>query len=371
MGKYDYSKVKYVDCYTDVNIICHNHDTPYEFPQAPFLHLQGHGCDLCAIKNRANKRRLTLEEFIERANKIHGIGRYDYSKVVYINNTTDIIIICHNHETPYEFPQTPSHHLLGNGCKLCGIKNRASKRRMTLKEFIEQSRKIHGDKYDYSKVNYINNSTDVIITCLEHGDFPQTPNNHLSDKGCSKCSWEKLANERKMSLEEFIEKANKKHGLGTYNYSKVVYVNNHTDVIIICPKHGEFKQKPNDHLIDCGCRNCHKSNGEIEVRNFLIKNKIEFEEQKQFDKCKYINSLSFDFYLPKHNLCIEYDGKQHFEKVNWTGKMTEEKMEENLKSNQLRDQIKNDYCKNNKINLLRIRYDENVEEKFEEYFSKL
>lgn len=371
VGRYDYSKVKYVDCYTDVKIICHNHNVPYEFPQAPFLHLQGHGCDLCAMKTRADKRRKTVEEFIEEANEVHGIGRYDYSKVNYVDNKTEVIIICHNHETPYEFSQTPSHHLSGNGCKLCGIKNRADKRRLTLEEFIERSRKIHGNKYDYSKVNYINNSTDVIITCPIHGDFPQTPSNHLSGKGCLDCAYEKLANDRKLTLEEFIERANKLHGVGTYNYSKVVYVNNHTDVIIICPKHGEFKQKPNDHLIDCGCQNCHKSNGEIAVRNFLIKNKIEFEEQKRFDKCKYINSLSFDFYLPQYNLCIEYDGKQHFEKVNWTGKMTEEQMEENLKSNQLRDQIKNDYCKNNKINLLRIRYDENVEEKLEEYFSKL
>ena len=370
VGKYDYSKVKYIDCYTDVNIICHNHDVPYEFPQAPFLHLQGHGCDLCAIKNRVSKRRLTLEKFIEKANKIHGIGRYDYSKVNYVNNQTEVIIICHNHETPYEFPQTPSHHLSGNGCKLCGIKNRADKQRLTLEEFIEHSRKIHGNKYDYSKVNYINNSIEVIINCPKHGDFPQTPNNHLSGKGCLDCAYEKLANDRKLTLEEFIKRANKVHGVGTYDYSQVKYVNYQTEVIIICPKHGPFPQRPNDHLLDCGCPKCRNYIGEIKVRNFLTELDVKFEEQKKFKDCKDSNSLPFDFYVPIYNLCIEYDGIQHFIPTSFK-KSTKEEALKSFEYIQKHDRIKNNYCKDKGMNLLRIRYDENVEEKLMNYFENL
>lgn len=370
VGRYDYSKVKYVDCYTDVNIICHNHDVPYEFPQAPYLHLQGHGCDLCAMKTRADKRRKTVEEFIEEANEVHGIGRYDYSKVNYVDNKTEVIIICHNHETPYEFPQTPSHHLSGNGCKLCGIKNRADKRRLTLEEFIERSRKIHGNKYDYSKVNYINNSTDVIITCPIHGDFPQAPSNHLSGKGCLDCAYEKLANDRKLTLEEFIERANKLHGVGTYDYSQVKYVNRQTEVIIICPKHGPFPQRPNDHLSDCGCPKCRNYIGEIKVRNFLTEHDIKFEEQKKFKDCKDSNSLPFDFYIPMYNLCIEYDGIQHFIPTSFK-KSTKEETLKSFEYIQKHDQIKNNYCKDKGMNLLRIRYDENVEEKLMNYFENL
>ena len=99
-------------------------------------------------------------------------------------------------------------------------------------------------------------------------------------------------------------------------------------------------------------------------------NKIEYEIEKQFKDCRYKNPLPFDFYLPQYNLCIEFDGEQHFIPHDFNSKETEEKKLENLKIVQLRDQTKNDYCKNNGINLLRIRYDENVEEKLTEYFQK-
>ena len=173
-----------------------------------------------------------------------------------------------------------------------------------------------------------------------------------------------------MTLEEFIEEANKIHGEGTYDYSKVDYKNYKTEVIITCPKHGDFPQTPASHLRGCGCRKCNKNIGENAIRNFLIENKIEFEEQKKFDGCKYKQLLKFDFYLPQHNLCIESDGIPHFEKVNWTGKMTDEEMEGNLKLNQLRDQIKNNYCKTNGINLLRVNNLKAIEElsKYFQYY---
>ena len=109
---------------------------------------------------------------------------------------------------------------------------------------------------------------------------------------------------------------------------------------------------------------------EIAVRNFLIEYKIEFDEQKRFKDCRNKLPLPFDFYLPKYNLCIEYDGLQHFEPHDFTSKLNEEEKLENFKMSQIRDQIKNDYCKNNDIGLLRIRYDENVKEKLTEYFKE-
>ena len=113
-----------------------------------------------------------------------------------------------------------------------------------------------------------------------------------------------------------------------------------------------------------------ESRGERKVRLYLENNKIEYEIEKQFKDCRYKNPLPFDFYLPQYNLCIEFDGEQHFISHDFNSKETEEKKLENLKIVQLRDQIKNNYCKNNGINLLRIHYDENVEEKLTEYFQK-
>lgn len=369
-GKYDYSESEYINMNTPILIICPNHKP---FKQTPANHLNGQGCPICGIKKCADKRRTTIEEFIKRANIVHGEGRYDYSKVNYVDNQTEVIIICHNHETPYEFPQTPSNHLSGNGCKLCGIKKRADERRMTKEEFVEQANSIYGlGTYNYSKVNYVNTHTEVIIICPKHGDFPQEPASHLQGHGCRKCYDEKLSLNQRMSVEEFIEKSNEIHGVGTYDYSKVNYVNMHTIVTITCSIHGDFPQIPQNHINGSNCPKCtNKYKGEIIIRNFLIKNKIEFEEQKKFENCRNINLLSFDFHLPQYNLCIEFDGLQHFEKVNWSGKMTDIQMEENLRMNKLRDDIKNKYCILNNINLLRIRYDENIEEKLSEYFQKI
>ena len=162
------------------------------------------------------------------------------------------------------------------------------------------------------------------------------------------------------------------HGVGRYDYSKVNYINNSIKVCIICHNHDapfEFMQMPNAHLMGNGCPKC-KNNykGEIAIRNFLTEYKIEFKEQKRFDDCKDSNTLPFDFYLPQHNLCIEFDGIQHFKPIKRSKTMTDEQAEKNLKYTQNHDNIKTKYCKNNGIDLLRIRYDENVEEKLTQYF---
>ena len=306
---------------------------------------------------------IIMEKFIEKANKIHH-NKYDYSLVDYKNYQEEVQIICPRHGA---FPQKPNSHLQGSGCSKCKIESQT----LSKEEFIKRANEIHGDGiYDYTHVDYQGYDENVQIICSKHGPFSQTHANHLNGKGCSKCAWEKLANERKMTLEEFIEEANKIHGEGTYDYSKVDYKNYKTEVIIICPKHGDFPQTPASHLKGCGCRKCNKNIGENAIRNFLTKNNIEFEEQKKFEGCKYKRQLRFDFYIPKYNLCIESDGIPHFEKVNWNGKMTNEEMEKLLKSNQFRDKIKNDYCKKNGIILLRVNNLKAVEElsKYFQYY---
>ena len=109
--------------------------------------------------------------------------------------------------------------------------------KLTTEEFIKKAREVHGDKYDYSKVEYVNNSTPVVIVCPEHGDFEQSPNNHFNGNGCPKCARATQSARQAMSQEVWIERAKRIHQ-NKYDYSKVEYVNNHTPISIICPIHG-------------------------------------------------------------------------------------------------------------------------------------
>ena len=174
-GKYDYSKVEYVNAKTKICIICPEHG---EFWQTPHNHLQGQGCPKCSPTLKLNK-----DVFIENSNKKHN-GKYDYSKVKYINNRTKVCIICPEHG---EFWQTPSNHMYGYGCAKCANSLNAENHTSNTDIFIEKAKLIHLNKYDYSKVKYINNRTKVCIICPEHGEFWQTPDAHLSNKGCPKC----------------------------------------------------------------------------------------------------------------------------------------------------------------------------------------
>lgn len=363
--KYIYHKSVYVKSKENLIIECRNGHEP--FPQRPNDHLNGHGCKLCGIKLAHDKTRMTLKEFIEKANEVHGEGRYDYSEVNYIDTDTEVLIICYNHEIPNIFPQKPSMHLQGQGCPLCG-----GTKKLTLEEFIEKANKKHGiGRYDYSKVKYADSYSDVIIICHNHEEpyeFKQNANSHLQGSGCRLCAIEERKLFLKMTKEEFIERAIKIHGV-LYDYSKVIYEGYESKVQIICKKHNRpFEMTPHHHLQGQGCPLCCSSKGESAVRNWLIENEIEFEEQKRFKDCRNIKPLPFDFYLSQYNLCIEFDGKQHFIPTNFKSNSTKEEKLKYFELVQMRDNIKTDYCKNNNINLLRIKYTENIEEKLSEYF---
>lgn len=298
-------------------------------------------------------RRKTIEEFVEQSIKIHGY-KYNYSKIIYKNNRTKIKILCNICENV--FKQIPYSHLNGSGCPKCYFKKLSELYKHTTEEFINNAIKVHGDKYDYSKVNYKNNRIKVKIICPEHGIFKQTPDNHLKCQNCPKCSIKKVSKSQSLGGEIFIKKAKIIHK-NIYNYSKVNYNNYKTKINIICEIHGEFLQTPKNHLNGRGCPICKLSKGEIEIKNFFDGLKKKYITQKTFYGCTHKRELKFDFYLPKYSVCIEYDGEQHFNKFSF------EKDDKKLNERKLRDKIKNDYCKNNNIPLYRIRYDENIEDK--------
>jgi len=182
-------------------------------------------------------------------------------------------------------------------------------KRKTQEDFIQAARKIHGNLYDYSKVEYINSTTKVIITSKVHGDFLQQPDHHLSNRGCPICGYQKRAHSTRRSFQETIDDCNKVHN-NKYDYSKVVYINNKTKVCIICPEHGEFWQSIVNHLFKrSGCPKCNQySKGEKIIESWLIEKGFLFIPQKRFEECKNKKCLHFDFYIPKTNTCIEYDG---------------------------------------------------------------
>jgi hypothetical protein len=246
-NKYDYSKVKYIDCKTKIEIVCNLCPTQHSFFKNPSYHLKGQGCK--KIYKRACK---SQEQFIKDAIGIHG-NKYNYSKVKYIKGQIKVEIICNMHN--FTFLQSPEGHLSGKGCKKCAVETSAKKQSKTKEEFIKQASSIHDNKYDYSMVNYINKRTEIIIICKAGHKTLTTPYRHLSTKlGCDICKQSQI----KENLQKnFIEQAEIIHG-DKYDYSQVNYINNHTNVTIICKKFGHtFKQLPKTHIYSQGgCTLC-------------------------------------------------------------------------------------------------------------------
>ena len=325
-NKYDYSKVEYTGNKNKVTIICPKHG---EWQVTPNNFLRGSECPGCFGTPKHTK-----EEFIKMARKVHG-NKYDYSKVEYDGLKEKVRIICPVHG---EFFQTAGSHVRGSGCPKCvnfvwhGRTIHPEYRKLTKEIFVKRSKETHSTNYGYSKVEYKGYKEKVCIICPEHGEFWQNPKYHMRGGNCPKC-----VGGAKLTNQDFIAKANKVHKK-KYDYKKINYINYSTKVCIICPEHGEFWQTPNNHLFGAGCPTCPQSNMEGEVRNFLLKNKIAFEQEKGFDWLRYKKKLFLDFYLPEFNAAIECQGGQHFYPVGLFG--GEKYYLETLE----RDEIKNNSC---------------------------
>ena len=300
-NRYDYSKSVFVNAHQKLIVICPTHG---EFLISPNSHLQGHGCAKCSKNNK-----YTTESFIEAAKKVQG-NYYDYSESVYVNAKTKLKIICPKHG---EFWQIPTNHLKGVRCPHCGGEAGGQKITSNTEEFIRKATAIHGDKYDFSKVNYTAAIDKVPVICKEHGEFWMTPQNILAGHGCPVC-----AGNIQLSTEEFIKRANEIHE-GLYDYSKTAYVNTNVKVCIVChqknrfgKEHGEFWQNPGSHLQGTGCPKCKSSRLEKMVRSFLGQNGINYIEQHTFDWLIDIGHMYLDFFLPDYGVAIECQGNQHF-----------------------------------------------------------
>ena len=209
------------------------------------------------LKNFADMMswKITTEEYIQRAKAVHG-DKYGYELTEYVDVNTLITITCKIHGAIKVNPCT--HIRCGSGCIECARDEKLRTAPKDTESFIEKSIKIHGDKYDYSKVDYKGYKTPVEIICPIHGSFWMKPFVHLQptyQQGCPKCGIEKRVKERTGNKDEFIAKSNALYNF-KYNYDKVEYINRLTPVIITCPIHGDFRQRPIEHLNGHECAKC-------------------------------------------------------------------------------------------------------------------
>lgn len=202
-------------------------------------------------------KRYTTEEIIAKAKAVHG-NKYEYSRVVYVDSFTPVSIVCPVHG---EFKQRPAMHLSGTGCPRCANERIRKALSDTRESFIEKARKVRGGKYDYSLVDYAGNGRKVTIICPIHGEFQQTPHDHLSGKECRICGRLKSDENRKKGLQYLLDQAHAVHR-DKYDYSRVDLKTRREKVTIICPIHGEFQQEPYSHKVQRqGCPKCaHEAN---------------------------------------------------------------------------------------------------------------
>lgn len=409
--KYDYSKINYLYESDKITIFCKKHQI--DFQQSVHKHLAGQGCRKCFAESNGDRCRKSVMEFVKKAKAIHG-DKYNYDEIEYKNNKTNIRINCPIHGDFYQTPGNHTHKTNPQGCPECG-----GRKNWTQEKFIEKAKEIHGDKYNYDNVNFINTLRKVKISCPKHGDFPQMPNKHLNGQGCPECApnfkdstssfirkaieihgdkynYEKVkytGNHKKviiscpnhgdfeqtpanhthklnpqgcpkcsgrypLNTKDFILRANEKHDF-YYDYSKVVYESMISKVKIICPFHGEFEQQASVHLNGSGCQRCRLPKGEQKIQKVLKALNVQYEQQFSFTDCRYINPLPFDFLIKigQFQYLIEFNGEQHYKPVKFGG-LADNTADDSFIEVKKRDAIKKDYAIKNGIPLLIIRYDE-------------
>ena len=309
-----------------------------EWHVAPRDVLRGRGCPDCAKLNRAKSNTKTHEQYIaevEEINKnIEIVGEYTYAN-------EKIEAKCKLCE--HKWFVRAADILIGHGCPECSYKGKTK----TQEQYITELAFINPDVVVIDE--YINSYTKIKHLCLKCGyEWNVKPHSLLSGNHCPQCST------RRKSHEQYVlELAEKNPDIEVIEK----YINANTNIMHRCVVCGhEWMVRPNHLLHGLGCPSCQETSGEQKVKQWLIDNNIKYEFQKCFADCKNERVLPFDFYLSDYNCCIEYDGAQHFKEVDcWGG-------QEYLFKRQYNDRIKNDYCKENNIRLIRIRYDEDISE---------
>lgn len=303
----------------------------YEWHIAPNALLHGNGCPMC-YGNIKKTHDIYIEELSKINPNVEVIGNY-------INNKTKILHRCKI--DGYEWEVCPSNILSGKGCPVC-----SGKKKRTHHEYMIEVAKLNENIEVVDE--YINCNTKILHKCKIDGcEWYATPNAILSGKGCPKCSGNvKKTHEEYVSDVCFINE--NIEVLGNY-------INAQTPILHKCKMCGcEWFAKPNSILNGTGCPKCKESKGEKIISFWLDNMNVLYEQQKIFEDCKDVKPLPYDFYLPEYNLCIEYQGQQHYFPIKYFGG------ESKFIIQQRHDNIKREYCRNNNITLLEIPYYKDV-----------
>lgn len=294
------------------------------------------------------KERLNAKNFVEQARRVHG-NKYNYDKTIYVKAKEKVIITCPIHG---DFEQRPQDHVLkGCGCQKCKAQRTIETHSYNFDTFLKLAKEKHGDKYKYDENSYVKYSSKIKIICPIHGEFWQMPRDHITTScGCPKCGRLQANESEKYTLNEFVDKANKIH-FNKYDYSKVKYINSNTKITIICPEHGEFEQRPANHLSGQGCPKC-RLVGQTRLFNKLKQTfpneEIIWEATNKI--IPWIGNQRIDIYFPKINLAVELMGQQHYEKIPYF------KNGASLEITRQRDELKRKKCKENNCILIEIKY---------------
>jgi hypothetical protein len=239
-------------------------------------------------------------------------------------------------------------------------------KKLTLADFIAKARKVHGSRYSYDRTVYVRSTSKVVIGCPDHGDFSQTPSDHLHGYRCRSCGYGDRSKGRTLSTTEWVERARQRHKKD-YDYSKVHYTGHRGEKILIgCSEHGFWQTLPIYHMRGVGCPLCSQpSKGEQEVQDFLTCLELEFVTQYSPERCKNPKTgiqLRYDIFVPSLNLLVEFDGQQHFEPVRRSLSQTTSELVELFEDTQHRDCVKTEFAIQNNFRLLRISYKEDTKQ---------
>lgn len=239
---------------------------------------------------------MKTKEFIKKAQDING-DMFDYSKVKCKTTKDKITIICNKHGI--EFNQLPYNHLKGQGCSECKTeKITRNNKKYTTEEFINELKKIHGEKYDYSKLEYTGLNKTIVFICEIHGEQKKIAKKHLNGTGCTKCGrrQSEYVPTTNITTEEWIERAKNVHG-DMYDYSEVVYENCKNHITIICKKHGSYKQNPTSHIRGAGCSECTRKKKQKHLKEIRYKNPVVVKKTLEYfiQKASSIHNNFYDY----------------------------------------------------------------------------
>lgn len=297
------------------------------------------GTELCPKCQKEKERIEKFKEFEKLGKQIHD-NKYAYHLESFTKMSAPTTITCPTHGN---FSQIAENHIWAKqGCPKCADERKKGKYKYSREEIVEMCKNVHGDKYIYDDIIFQGMKSKILnIKCPKHGYFDQIAYDHIRGFGCEKCKFENQI----MTKDEFIEKAIKVHnGFYSYDKEKIVFVNTNIKIPIICPIHGEFWQRPANHLLGVGCPYCQSSKLENEISIFLKTNNIDFIQKYHSE---WLGRLELDFFIPKYQTGIECQGMQHFEQIKHfdkNGDSFEIRIE--------RDERKQKLCKENGVKLL-------------------